>query len=192
MSTSWNDEKQCRNPNGHTAFLFVVCINLMNVTVSSSLHTDLMFLVCWYISSLHGCLSHILQVWHDWITKSVSIAPSRSFVLSIHQLPKHKNWEGGHFIENALKKCGEGNAPCNIKHFWRNFKRGTLIFGELDTVRWIAIKWQLIVWFWGTNKIHLVSSVNVPNCVLNKTQRKFSGCRAWAHLQINECTKIPN
>lgn len=55
-----NHGKPCGKPNGNVSFMFVSWINLRNVTVSSLVHANLMFLsLRWKLE-----LCHMFYVWH--------------------------------------------------------------------------------------------------------------------------------
>ncbi len=65
--------------------MLLSCIHLRNVRVSSSLHTDLMFLSPRWSGSFSGRLSHILHVRHDLFAECVPIVLWCIWLLSIHQ-----------------------------------------------------------------------------------------------------------
>lgn len=100
-SQSSNDRKSCRKHDGNTTFLLVSCILLRNVTVSSLLHTDLMFscIMCTIIYSfiiwfpLHQLLhlsqvQNILALFWLWLLFYLELSPH--FHVEIENV--HKTW----------------------------------------------------------------------------------------------------
>lgn len=66
------EEQKGKKPDGNMAYLFNACINLQNVTISSSLHTDLFW--CAAILGLFSeHLSLMIHVHHQYFTSLFSV-----------------------------------------------------------------------------------------------------------------------